>query len=396
MHVLWLSPVLPFPPHTGGRVYSLGLIRALAPHVSSIAVVGLAPSLAAGLHPPCIPGVEWTGLRAPFQWQGSALMSPLPFVAARHSPRIVIDYVRSELRRKDYDLVVFDQYASGWALDGLADCLPPSTRLVYIAHNYETAVAATTASTYRGNPLKRLLLKRNARKIALLEERLIRGVHTVFAITDEDRALLHALGSRRAPVVLRPGLPRLPTRTHRLLQSWPRRVILLGSFQWTPKQLNLIRFLNEAQSQLEGSRISLDVVGEMPRALRRRLRRHAWVNYLGPAESLAPLLQSYHLGLNVEHFGGGFKLKTLTYIVHGVPVAGLESALTGIPPRLKQQMLVRDSNAELVKAIKGALEDLSALEQSRRMALLIAQKIFSWDATGATFAQHIYRQSVCS
>jgi glycosyltransferase involved in cell wall biosynthesis len=383
-------PALPFPTNTGDRVYSLGLIRALAPRVRSLTVIGIADPEATAASLPHLTGVTWAGLFAAPRRRTASLLSKLPYVTARYSPTAVAVHAGREIRRNAHDVIVLDQYASGWALDALDDLLLRRGRVVYVAHNYETAVATTAASQFRGNAIKRILLHRNVHKIAALETRLAREADTVFTITEEDKVRLHGLGTRHEPIVLAPGIdmPALPP--HPLAQSFPRRLVLLGSFEWTPKQINLVRFLDEAQCALSGSQLSLDIIGKMPRAFLRALRRrHAWANFLGPVESLDQILLSYHLGLNVEQIGGGFKLKTLTYIAHGVPVAGLASALTGVAERLRQCMIVRDNNPYLIAAILGSTGDLNSLERFRRSAHAVSRNNYSWEKTAALFTQHI-------
>jgi polysaccharide biosynthesis protein PslH len=98
----------------------------------------------------------------------------------------------------------------------------------------------------RGSALKRLALRRNATKVATLERRIVRAADLLTTITEEDRRTLGAAVARDRSLSLAPGYTGPIASARRITAATPRRVIIMGSFQWVVKQANLTRFVEIA------------------------------------------------------------------------------------------------------------------------------------------------------
>lgn len=388
INVLWLGRTVPFPVDAGDRSYSVGLAKALAPHVATLRFMAIGDEQSLELARRSEPGIDWIGVSVPLRSQVSSILSSRPFLSARHSPPAFVEAVKAELRRVDYDVVVLDYYGLGWALDELRGGFDRrKTKLVYIGHNYETAVADDTAREFRGNPVKRALLYWNAAKIARMETALARGVDLSTEICDDDRISLSRLGARREPVVLRPGMDVSKFRSGRITETTPAKVVIVGSFLWIPKQLNLAEFFEQAAPVMAHANIKVDVIGAVPEALKQDIvAKCSWVRFRGFVDDLDAALPEYRFGLNIERTGGGFKLKTLSYVEAGLPIAAIEAGLTGVPDELKRHMLVRQNPAELMRAVIEEIGDTASLNALADRAHACAARLYNWDHCGERFA----------
>jgi glycosyltransferase involved in cell wall biosynthesis len=289
--------------------------------------------------------------------------------------------VRSVLAASRYDFVVLDQYALGWALEECHDIFTAKGRpIAYLAHNYEAALAKATAREFRGSVVKRALLTINAAKIARMERALVSTADTVTAISRDDADALTRLNPKKPPIVILPGVDVESYRPCTINDDTPRRLLMVGSFHWVPKQLNLEHFLSAADPVALRKNARLDIIGDVPAPMAKKLSvKYKWVRFLGFVERLGPLMSNYRLALNIEHIGGGFKLKILTYVAAGLPVAALSQSLTGVPRELRECMIVRDDGPDLLAAAVDALDNVRNLSQRTAKAKECVERLFNWD-----------------
>ena len=394
LQVLWLARTVPFPITSGDRVYSVGLLKGLT-RFADITYIGMGDEGSLHVARQAIPDVRWISVGGPLRSAPLALLSHRPYVSAKHSPPAMVAAALAELQGRAFDCVVLDQYGLGWAIEEFGDVFTAKgCAVVYLSHNYEAELAAATARDFRGNPLKRFFLQWNAHKIARMERSLLANADVVTAISEEDASVLARLAPGSQPIVLRAGADFRGEQGSRLSADAPRRLVMVGSFHWVPKQMNLIRFLEGADRVARTSDVHLDIIGEIPSDLRDRLSgQYRWVNFLGFVENLDALPTSYRLALNIEETGGGFKLKNLTYVAAGLPIAALSASLTGVPRELKDLMIVRDHPAELLAAAVAAMDDIEDLKRRADAAIACVTTLYDWDRTAEVFAAAL-RQAV--
>ncbi len=300
-------------------------------------------------------GIEWLAVPGSKRGKAFAACSSLPVAAAidaTNAYRLLLD---TQLRER-WDAVVLDGYGTGWALGRCVSYRDGSRAhrpvLVHVSHNHEELLWCALAREARGSTVTRYTLRRNASKVSALERRIVRNADLVTTITDEDRQTLGTDLDQDRMLTLTPGYVGWVADGRLISAATPRRVIIMGSFQWVVKQENLARFVEIADPIFQQHGIALDVVGDVPRELLRRLQaRCRSTCFHGFVADVAPLLARARIGVVPESIGGGFKLKFLDYIFGRVPVATVSQAAAGLPEELRCTML---SNSSL----EGVVEDI--------------------------------------
>jgi hypothetical protein len=262
--------------------------------------------------------------------------------------------------------------------------------ITYIAHNFETKLAADIARNFRGNVLRKAALYANARKIANAVRRLTSAADVIVTLTAEDATSLAPLSPSSAKLVLPPGYngPRAPDR--RIVRAMPRRVVIVGAYRWTPKQMNLSAFLEAADPILQNAGIGIDVVGEVPDAF-----REAWeakvktTRFHGFVDDLGEFLAAQRMGLVVEQTGGGFKLKILDYIFNRLPIAAIRDSMTGLPLTPGLDYLSFESMRELAQGVAAVIDDLARLNSMQQAAYEKCNIGFDWSDRGQTLCDAI-------
>ncbi len=392
MKVLWLTRKYPRPANSGELIYSDGLIRSFAKtgvrlvviaHDNEEALVGDGSDASRFVDED---GVEW---RLGSPQLGSRLGSLLTRFPAdtwrlkNGGPAAALDRALAD---ETWDAVMIDHAALGWALAPvLRKRRAPGTgpSLVYLSHNHEARVRREVARQSEAALPQRIALYLDAEKYARQEEALCREVDLVTAITETEVAAYREGFPAQRYLCLTPGYlgPRLDDRE--IGPDRPRRVIMSGSFEWIAKRVNLERFLEQAAAPLAAAGIGLQIVGKTDETfLQAMQQRFPGVDFVGRVAEMTPYLLEARLGLIIEEFGGGFKLKTLEYLFHGLPLAGLRHAVDGLPLRAPDHLILEQSIPALIDSIIAAIDDFSRLNAMRTSAAAICAEAFRWEDRG--------------
>lgn len=307
------------------------------------------------------PRTEAAGAARRARWLASALAHRLTFSSAKM--RLVsLGAVRSAVDRLEpVDGVIFNsvQFAGAFR-DAFAG--KPS---LYVAHNVEHLSAAQAAQAARG-AVERLLFRREARLLKVLERSLCAGARFVFTLAEEDRDALGVADDDRSAVL--PLVARMPAGRPR-----PRRTrydaALIGTWSWAPNRIGLDWFLNEVVPRLpDGFRVA--VAGDAPPAL---AQAHPRVLFAGRVENAVAFVRSGAVVPLISRAGTGVQLKTIEAFEQGLPSVATRSALRGIAS-LPENCAVADDAAAFADALvraAGAPRDVDgrAFHEGQRAAL---------------------------
>lgn len=390
MRCLWIARYIPYPADAGAKVYSAGMAESLARAGASVRFMGFGNTDAIPSH---AAHVEWISIPNGKRSEVAGLFSHLPVAAAIDATRSYAATIERELRAP-WDAIVFDGYATGWALGPcLRHCQWPGAPrpvLVHVSHNHEEQLWQTMAREANTSSARRFALWQNYRKVRALERKLAGNVDLLSTITEEDRRSLGAALPDHRVLTLTPGYSG-PTAAERTIDRHvPRRVIIVGSFRWIMKQENLVRFVELADPVFSANDIALDVVGDVPDELVATLRKRSRATrFHGFVADVAPLLMQARLAVVPEAIGGGFKLKFLDYVFGRVPIATLARAVAGLPEELRRATLAREELPALVDAIVAHIDRLGELNGMQERALAAGRSAFCWDERGRRLWQAI-------
>lgn len=390
MRCLWISRHVPYPMYEGMKVYSAKLSEALAQAGVFVRVLGFGSTEAT---PTNRARMEWVSVPGERRSAAFALLNRFPLTAAVDSTDAYRALLEEQLR-EPWDAIIFDSYAAGWALERCkayrATKLGARTVLVHISHNHEEVVWRAMAKQAEAGLPKRLALWQNYYKVRGLERQLVREVDLVSAITVEDEQTLRAHRADNHTLTLTPGYDGANVPERVIDASVPRRVVIVGSFQWVVKQENLKRFLEHADARFAAEGIELVVAGDVPADLEKTLLASTRaLRFQGFVTHLAPFLAQARIALVPEMIGGGFKLKFLDYIFGRVPVATVDAAAAGLPARLREDLITSTDFAGLTSAIVEHIDCLEQLNRLQTAAFEQARTLYRWEDRGLQLQQRI-------
>lgn len=386
LRVLYITRVFPFPAHAGDLQYTAGLISALSAHsgidLTVFCGAGLPASLPSG-------STVWRGSsRQPGRLADfRALVGFWPRAAERALTSEAIRKLRSLVQSGKFDLAVVNEAATVKAISVLKSFGIP---IVYVSHNVESDIRPMIASRVQ-YPLLGLLQRIDARKYQRAEMMLLRSAKGITAITGEDGKRYRELGYAGPIIVLRPGYngDRLPVS---LPCSQRERVaVLVGSFEWNAKILNL-RLLLDAfrrfRAANNGSSFRLRVAGRISSNLHRRLKSEfPEVEIVGSFGELQSVIGDTRIALVLEEVGGGFKLKTLDYVFSNIAIVAFQHAMRGTDLIPGQDYLSVNSVDEAMHEIERVIDDCDLLSHMAGSSFNKMKELYDWDRRSELFFQ---------
>jgi len=385
MRCLWVTLADPEPRHNGQFVYSGGLIDALAAAGAEVEVLGLARSDEDACTHRGDGRIRWWLARHQPRSHWASLVSVLPNIAHRcHTPDMV-RMLRDLVSRDCWSGVVFDGLSVGWAVAPVFKALadrPRRPTFVYVSHNHEETLRAQIARNYVPS-LKRCAMWLEAVKTARLERAVVDRVDLVTAITAEDGALYRARRPDKRVEVLTPGYEGQPIVGRRITADVPRRAVIVGSFDWIAKRMNLEEFICAADPLFAAAGAELRVVGSGDPAFLDGLRKTARATeFTGTVDCVTPHLEQARVAIVPERSGGGFKLKVLDYVFNRTPIVALDGSVAGVPLQHADSFMVFPDHQTLAAGALRAMDDLALLNRMQERAYDVCRERFDWAARG--------------
>jgi glycosyltransferase involved in cell wall biosynthesis len=382
---LWLTLADPEPRHNGQYVYSGGLIDSVAEAGGDVEVLGLSrPEQALSGAERAAQVVWWLPSDVPHSHWAS-LASTLPHIAYRCRTTGMRDSLDKLLRRGGWDGIVFDGISTGWALPRVLEHYAgrgDRPRLIYISHNHEESLRTQIAES---QPLflKRQAVRLDALKVSRLERELVDAVDFVTAITQEDLALYRARSCDKPMGVLSPGYCGRRLGKRRISESLPRRAVIVGSFDWIAKRMNLDEFVEVADPLFAATGAELQAVGSADEAFLEQLRQKTVATrFTGTVPDIEPYLDDARIAIVPERNGGGFKLKVLEYVFNRVPVFALNGSFAGVPLRHNDSVMLYPDHTALARGVLETIDDIDKLNRLQERAFAACANRFDWLSRG--------------
>jgi glycosyltransferase involved in cell wall biosynthesis len=335
---LVVSPLLPYPPHSGGQKRTLRLLEAMAragvrPHV-------LTADAAAAEHVAALRERGWEVEVTPFA-------PGLRDRAAQHLARRPSPYLTPVSERlaaaPEAAFVQLEHTMSAYYLG-----LRPGTPSVLSLHNLDSEVAAAT-----GGARARI----RASATAAQERRAFPAADRVLCVSEHDAEAVAALGGR--PLLVPNGVDADLFD----VAAGPAReelAVFFGHFGYRPNRAGMLRFLREGWPRtLEAvPRARLAVAGAgIDADVRAELEAFAGVEVLGLVDDLPALLARAAAVLVPLWEGGGTRLKALEAMAAARPVVGTPLGVERIGFRPGAHGLVAAEPAGLADGVATLLGD---------------------------------------
>lgn len=384
MRLLAITNEFPLPLDRGGPVRFFGLARALAeahdvhmlalrrPSTTAVLIDELARVLGGPVEV-----FDWP--ESSGGWPQALRSGVPPWVRAQHS---------HELERRAHELaghmdavVVLDDYAAIYT-PGLATHVP-------VVCDKSNVLGWSAGDTQAAGGVKSRTHQRLSISLTRRFERAHLADAASLVVTSKDEAdRLRALYGLDADAVV-PSAVDLPPTSVR--PGGTAAIGWLGTHEYEPNVEGLVRFVEEGWASLGSAGLRLLVAGGSPPAHVRDLGSQVGVEILGFVESLETLFAELSAAVVPLWSGAGVKLKTLTFMAAGIPVAGTPAAVEGIDGEPGRHYLVAEDPGGLATAARQLIDDPAGARRIGAEGRALVARDYSWPVVGAHFREEVER-----
>lgn len=372
MHILFLTPQVPYPPRQGTSIRNFNLIARMAQHHTVDLLTFLAPgdSLPSDspLHKLCrrihaIPQPE-RSIRDRLQ---STVMSNLPDMALRLESPHMHEAVRRWMQDGDYDIVQIE----GIELAQYARHIDPQKcAFIFDDHNCEYLLQQRNALTDLKNPRRWHAAAYSLiqwAKLRRYEASVCRVAQAVIAVSQPDRTALQRIAPQANIVVAPNGIDLAAyEQTHKQAkaatpQQDDQRFTLLftGKMDYRPNIDAVLWFTQEVLPSLVAATpaIHFQIVGMNPHRRLDVLRQHPNIEITGMVADPIPYIHAANVFIIPMRVGGGTRFKALEAMAAHKAIVSTTLGVEGIGVTHEEEMLLADAPDEFAVAILRLLTD---------------------------------------
>lgn len=378
--LLFITPELPYPMQSGGKVKSMKLLHALAERyeVTYVSPLKLEDSLHVERFTAVSPCANHLFAEVDVPRSARNLLGSYLQGIPLNVRRTLDEGLRQRVAgiAGDHDLVFLDHYE-------VFPYLPDDYRgtVVYHAHNAYFKIWERFASL-PGNPAMRLAAYCEAVRVRRCESRVASRADLVFAAPNDAGELI---ASGVDADTIRPTY-HLGDDSHLELPELyfadtRKKLMYVGFLAWEPNVQGLLWFIDKVWPILVARHPDLcfDIVGKNPdERLQAAAAAHPGIRLTGYVEDLDEVYRDSRVSVAPLLFGSGMKVKVLDAMARGIPTVTTSVGAEGIDIENGQQLLVADEAAEMAEQIDRLLHDEVLWSRLQRGSRQLVRERYTW------------------
>ncbi|MBM3976541.1 MAG: glycosyltransferase [Planctomycetes bacterium] len=368
MDVLFVSPVLPWPLDSGGRIRTYQLARNAARECRVHLRCVLAPGQGAGSLAPFEP---WCASIEVFERStpGPLLRLGRAKIERWFHSRPLRDRLREECASGRYHVLHVDEPL-------LARAIPRHAAIPIVQHHHKLDADLFERTTSGRGPQRHFDLW----KLRRLERAAARRSLDHVFCSREDRAAFEVRnGPTRAAVIANGYDPAYFEA--RAVERERERLVFVGSLSYEPNVNACVRFVEDVLPRLiaRRPRLVFEIVGRAPgAALRALVGPH--VELHADVPDVRPHLQRCAICVVPLRIGGGTRLKIPEAMATGAPVVSTSIGAEGLELVHGEHLLLADSPADMAVAIERLLDDPRAARALGAAGRARVEQLYTWPA----------------
>lgn len=288
----------------------------------------------------------------------SSYAGGVPLSIERNRSARMAERIARLLDPGEHDAVFVD----GWLM---AQYVPEGFSGIRLLHEHNAEhVMWRRHAELETNPLRRPLVRLEARRVRRYEAGLLARFDVVFAVSERDRVTLAALASTGPEIALLPNVadPALLERPE--LTPPPEPVLLfLATLSWPPNAEGLSRFLGDdfpaLLERVPDARFVVAGSGA-PERLVRQIHESRGAEFAGPVDDDEVLYRRARCFVDVGVGGSGTKVKVLNALARGLPVVTGADGAAGLEVSSGEHLLVADDREGMVASLEFVIQENAA------------------------------------
>jgi glycosyltransferase involved in cell wall biosynthesis len=390
MRILFLTTQLPYPPKSGGQIKSWKLLE----HWTQEHELTL-------VHP--LKDVDHEQLQA-FNEEGLKLKGHHYETISR--PRSAFNLFKSYLGHtslnvyrnysktlekrihsliEDQDVIFIDHYELG-------QYVPEDLQAKVILHEHNAEyVMWSRLAEIEENPIKKVILKLESKRIAKAERRYAQNSTQVWAAPN-DCIELEKIGVPREKLrtTYHLGEDFMMDAPDIQFSMTEKRILFIGTLTWEANVDGLLWFFKEIWPELKKDEtVRLDIIGRNPDSrLLQATSGDNQVNFLGFMQELEPFYVRSRVFIVPLRFGSGIKVKLLNAMYRGIPTVTTEIGTEGLNVTDAKELFQCSDPEVFADRIKKLLRD-ELMWDAMRDASRIKAKEYTWKSLLSSHDGHL-------
>lgn len=388
MHILMLTPSLPFPPHQGGALRNYNILRGLHAAGHAITLLSFHDNTFSIEATPLTDLCEHIETIEPPQRSlrhrlRDMLLSHQPDLARRLYSETFHKCLQTILGNTEFDLVQFEGLEMAVYLPTVKQ-QQPQAKLCYDAHNAEYALQRVIFQVDRGTPKRwpaAFYSFIQSKRITSFERYICQDVELVVAVSQEDADALCQLTPQSRIAVVPNGIATEDYKNYREHLDLGENVLLFtGKMDYRPNVDAMLWFastvLPEVRKQIPS--IRLHIVGQKPHAQLEVLRTKEGIEITGWVPEIRPFLHAADVYVAPLRMGSGTRFKILEAMAAGCAVVATTAAAAGLHHETQQVIIIANSESEMANAIVSLLKDKIQRQKLGNAAQAYVKQHYDW------------------
>jgi len=385
MKILWVKADFLHPTNRGGQIRTLGILQRLhRRHEIHYAAMddgrhpeGFARAREYSTEAYAVPNFVPEKTSLAFAGQLAAgLVSELPVAVARYRSAKHRRLIEGLLEKHRFDSVVCDFLFP-------APNIPDLASAVLFEHNVETMIWRRHVEHAR-DPLRRLYLRLQARKMEAFERQSCRRAGHVITVSETDSEIMRRIFGDVRVSEIPTGVdleyfapaPSAPSAD----------LVFVGSMDWMPNIDGAEWFVSEILPRIRRRRpeTTVAIVGRRPvKSIRDLAARTPGLAITGTVPDVRPYLWGAKASVVPLRIGGGTRLKIYESMAAMLPVVSTTVGAEGLPLTPGEHLEIADQPEEFAEKCVALLGDEARRRRMAAEARDFVAARFSWDSVAA-------------
>lgn len=386
MKILYLMSGFPYPPHGGGALRIMGLLKGAAEAGHEIHIISFGDAFEIPTHTPLheicadLQIVE-ARQRSKVDRLRTLLLSAKADMQTRSFSKKMVSALRKKLSQEPFDIVHLQSLEMGVYAQVVRQ-LQPTAKLIYDAYNAE---AELQRMVYEED-IKQMGLWPMAiyswlqyRRLKRYEANLCAWVDAVIAVSSEDQALLRAIAGETPVYLVNNGIDvdHYTQLSHEPIDLAQPALVFTGTMDYRPNVDAAVWFTNEVLPQIMHP-VTVYFVGSRPSQRVQKLAENRSVIVTGFVEDIEPYLQGTTLFIVPLRVGSGTRLKILQAMSAGCAIVSTSIGAMGLNIENGRELILADSAEDFAFVIDGLLQDDKTCQMLAENAGQFVRQNFDW------------------
>lgn len=382
MNVLFLTPYLPYPPNSGGKIRTLNLIKTISKYhkVSLLSLVQHDETkYISDLEKYC--DVNTLPLKIQKHGRVKSFFSIYPYVTmSKYYSLENQKQIHNFISNNDFDIIQVESLLMSAYVQNI------SIPKVFDAHNIESDILYRTFTTSKFK-VKSVLNFVDYLKNIMYEKSAIKSFNACLSVSEIDRKRLLAMGAQRVKTL--PNCVDL-NYFHKIERNdFCPRIIFTGYMSWFPNVDAIDFFCKKAYPTLKKliPDIKFDVVGRDPKQTIQKLNEDSDILITGEVPDVRPFISNSDVCIVPLRIGGGTRLKILEYFAMGIPVISTSVGVEGIDAINGEHLIIEDDISKFPNRIIELLNDQEFAKYLAKNGRKLVEEKYSWSQYGENLNQ---------